>query len=268
MNNSLFFFAALGILLWFAVFLYLKSYIKRRTGTEQMLRSLREEIRLLEAGIDLKTEQSLGLLEERIESLRELMRTMEELRRETERRIAVYVRELDRRKAQDTAFAALSGPSFPESPPSAEKAVSRRKKKTGGASRDKANSLLASIEVRELNAAHAIGSYQAQSVSPADTSESPDVMNESSAQTSETPLAVLLEPARTETIPPDENEAAARPRFIRPPVSVVPAAPPLRERIAELYRAGFSEDLIAARLGITITEARLYMAMTERPETP
>ncbi|MDR0586679.1 MAG: hypothetical protein LBG26_05520, partial [Treponema sp.] len=64
--NWLFLFLAVGILSWFIALFYLKAYIKRRTGADYTLENLREEIRLLEAGIDEKTEQNLALLEEKI----------------------------------------------------------------------------------------------------------------------------------------------------------------------------------------------------------
>ena len=49
--------------------------------------------------------------------------------------------------------------------------------------------------------------------------------------------------------------------------SARPLAPkplPFAERVAELYRAGFSSNLIASRLGATITEVELAIALVER----
>ncbi|MDR2661441.1 MAG: hypothetical protein LBC31_00430 [Treponema sp.] len=45
---------------------------------------------------------------------------------------------------------------------------------------------------------------------------------------------------------------------------LTPKPPPLKERIAELHQAGFSAELIAERLGLTVGETELYIAM----ETP
>ncbi|MDR1144304.1 MAG: hypothetical protein LBK77_08850 [Spirochaetaceae bacterium] len=45
---------------------------------------------------------------------------------------------------------------------------------------------------------------------------------------------------------------------------LTPKPPPLKERIAELHHAGFSAELIAERLGLTVGETELYIAM-ERP---
>ena len=50
-------------------------------------------------------------------------------------------------------------------------------------------------------------------------------------------------------------------RLIRSENTVKVKPPPLRERISELHLAGFSTESIAARLGITVTEAELYIAL-------
>jgi hypothetical protein len=250
--NWLFLFLAIGILSWFIALFYLKAYIKRRTGADYTLENLREEIRLLEAGIDEKTEQNLALLEEKIGELRKLCT-------EAEKRIAVYAQELVRKIAEEAAFRALSrGEESPElsaapvptgfagTPKSKETldfsgvpGGSSRKKtspKGGGkrtSGRKKRGDLLDSIEVREITAVRAAGAYRAQA-------------RQTAVQTA--PEAQL----------PAENE---RPRFSASANPIKLKAPPMKERVAELYRAGFSEDLVAARLGISITEARLYIAM-------
>jgi predicted transcriptional regulator len=272
--NWVFFFSALGILLWFIALLYFKSYIRRHTGAERMLGNLREEIRLLEADIDQKTEQNLELLEERIQTARELIQTMEELRAETEKRITLYARELDRRETQDAAFTALGvtshpplsgAPAYPAAPESASpagKSAPRRKKASAGKARDgrgKKNRLLDTIEVRELNAAQAAGAYKTQSAPPENR---PPAIPEPARPESGAPLESSgLPPEAPSAAPPETGGQSARPRFFRSPDPVTPRLPSLRERVAELYRAGFSEDLIAVRLGITITEARLHVAM-------
>jgi hypothetical protein len=228
--NWLFLFLALGILLWFIALFRLKAYIRRRTGADYTLENLREEVRLLEAAVDEKTEQSLALLEEKIKELREICA-------ETEKHITVYGRELALKKAEEEAFAALSRgaqktaevPALPEKP--------RRKKTQSPAAkapgRKRAGSLLDSLEVRE-----AARAYKAQTRRP------------------KTPPPDVLPPAAEE-----------HPRFAVSANPISPKAPPMKERVAELYRAGFSEDLVAARLGISVTEARLYIAMASGDRT-
>jgi DNA-binding NarL/FixJ family response regulator len=54
------------------------------------------------------------------------------------------------------------------------------------------------------------------------------------------------------------------PRFIRS-ANPVKTKTPLSEQVLELSRNGFSEDTIAARLGVTLAEVDLALAMPERP---
>ncbi|MDR2210280.1 MAG: hypothetical protein LBO65_02265 [Spirochaetaceae bacterium] len=275
--NLFFTVLALALLLWFLALLYLRSYVKRRTSPDRILALLQEEVLQLEADIDEKTEQNLQLLEEKINTLRGLCA-------EAERRIAVYNRELTRKNAEEAAFAALgragqipqgAAPS-PENPrqkkpksPSAK--VSGRQKKAG---------LLDSLEIRETTAVQAAGAYKAQTQrppagAPPDSPLFPAVPPAPPAEVSPLPVPpspsadlspsppISLGPSADVPIPPPEY-----PRFTVSANPISPKAPPMKERVAELYRAGFSEDLIAARLGISITEARLYIAMAPDGKGP
>jgi hypothetical protein len=305
--NWFFLFLAAGILFWFIILFYLKSYIKRRTGSDYTLENLREEIRLLEADIDAKTEQNLALLEEKIGELRRLCT-------EAEKRVAVYARELSRRIAEEEAFTALgqTPPELSSAPPSGKMPVSpasagrrekspRKKAQTSGnevsGKRDpggkktpgprKVSSLLDSIEVRELTAARAAGAYRTGARRPAmrDEPAGSSVPHDGTERVPAAPEARLppegrlpvegrllpegmapTEAPREDGLPPESGSPPAR--FVASPNPIRAKAPPMKERVAELYRAGFSEDLVAARLGISVTEARLYIAMASsgRPE--
>jgi hypothetical protein len=294
--NWFFLFLAAGILFWFIVIFYLKSYIKRRTGADYTLENLREEIRLLEADIDTKTEQNLALLEEKIGELRRLCT-------EAEKRIAVYGRELGHRIAEEEAFTALDrGPQKPpelsaappfgsggtpasagtrkESPRKKTASQSSAKRASGKkgsgavgektAARGQQRSLLDSIEVREITAARAAGAYRAgarlpaASVPPGGTEAAPEVplSPEAKAPAKGIPpeLRLPVEENLVDGTPLPENGSRTA-RFVASANPIRAKAPPMKERVAELYRAGFSEDLVAARLGISVTEARLYIAM-------
>lgn len=61
---------------------------------------------------------------------------------------------------------------------------------------------------------------------------------------------------------PASAEVPAAPRFVRAASPVEPKAAPFFERVAELHRAGFSADLIAKRLGSTIAEVDLAIALS------
>ncbi|MDR2049478.1 MAG: hypothetical protein LBP69_08475 [Treponema sp.] len=275
----LFLFLAVGILSWFIALFYLKAYIKRRSGADYTLANLREEIRLLEAGIDEKTEQSLALLEEKIGELRKLCT-------EAEKRIAVYAQELARKIAEEAAFNALGRgeppelsaapvppgfagtpnpkktPDFPGIPGGSSRKKTSPKgggKRTSG--RKKESSLLDSIEVREITAVRAAGAYHAQTRRPAGPAGRP-------APAGDVPAGQAVPPVPAEASGVSAAPPSAPPRFIASANPVRPKAPPMKERVAELYRAGFSEDLVAARLGISITEARLYIAMASTTRRP
>ena len=55
-------------------------------------------------------------------------------------------------------------------------------------------------------------------------------------------------------------------RFIRAQLQVAPKEPPIAERVAELHRAGFSSEIIATRLGKTVGEVDLTIALSAKME--
>jgi hypothetical protein len=102
------------------VFFYIKWYIKRRTTAEQLLAEYRNEVSKLCADINFYTDRDSQLIEERINKLKNILE-------DTDRRIAVYVRELDRSKNNEALYASLSrgirsalGPPVPASSPQNE----------------------------------------------------------------------------------------------------------------------------------------------------
>jgi hypothetical protein len=52
------------------------------------------------------------------------------------------------------------------------------------------------------------------------------------------------------------------PEIVAAPASVIPPRT-LRERAIELHRSGFSPDIIAARLGATVSEIELLVSLEE-----
>jgi hypothetical protein len=262
--NSVFVIIALAILIWFAALLYLKAFIRRRTTADYMLGQLREEIRLLEAGIDEKTEQNLLLLEEKIQALRDVCG-------EAEKRVALYTQELRRKTVQDTALKAL------HKSPSAfaagrEAAISReaadggkarrpaRRKNPAGPSRK--GNLIDSLEVLELNRVRAASAYKDQAILPEAVRDKPrPVEPDQSVPAGKIPAKTgeSVDAAPSAFTTPEETPAG--PRFVRSDNPIIPRTAPMRERVAELYKAGFSEELIAGRLGISVSEARLFIAM-------
>ncbi|MDR3171023.1 MAG: hypothetical protein LBU17_05255 [Treponema sp.] len=99
MNISLIFSAASLILCAF-FFVYFRAYLRRRTGPDRLLAEFREEVYKLIAEIDAATDKDSLLVEERIKSLRTILA-------DVDKRISIQVRELDRQRFQEDAYAQL-----------------------------------------------------------------------------------------------------------------------------------------------------------------
>jgi hypothetical protein len=95
----------------------------------------------------------------------------------------------------------------------------------------------------------------------------------------ETQALAVLERSRGALAPPKKHTEKPRPeplKIIVSPESTVlqqpvvkqfsvDKQPSLKDRIAELYRAGFSPELIAKQLGLTSGEVTLYINMVKKP---
>jgi hypothetical protein len=99
MTLSLIFSAASLILCCF-FFIFFRSYIHRRTTSEDIIAYYRDEVNKLIADIDAATDRDATLVEERIRSLKKLLD-------ETDKRLAVYVREFERRKHSESLYTKL-----------------------------------------------------------------------------------------------------------------------------------------------------------------
>jgi hypothetical protein len=198
-------FSAAGIILWGFAFLYIRSYLKRHTGSE-LLRKWQDEAGRLISEIDAATDRDSALVEDRIKTLRTLLE-------DVDRRVAVYVREAGRQKNQEAAYAELGRrrPSAsPALPPAGEIPVAPK---------------------------------------PPDAGE---------ASSSPAPPGMTMPAERA--LPPE------LPRIIHPPQPVEPKPPSFSEQVAKLVGAGFSPELIASRLGVTIGEAELAVALFQRKQ--
>lgn len=81
-------------------FLYFKWYIKRRISTEELLGEHRTEVYRLIAEIDSVTDRDSRLVEDRINQLKAILE-------DTDKRIAVYVRELERSRQGEALYTSL-----------------------------------------------------------------------------------------------------------------------------------------------------------------
>jgi hypothetical protein len=208
---------SLGLSL-FSFFFFL-SYLRRRTSRERVLGEFRDEIDRMIAEIDNATDRDAALVEDRIKSLRTMLE-------DTDKRIALYGRELERRQSQEQAYRALGKP----------------RPVSAAASSAAAPAPSAAVAAPALAAAP-------PGASPGD-SPAP---------------AAAPGPASPPAAPgegPDPREPAP-PRFVRAARRIAPKPPPFAEQVAELYRGGFSADLIASRLGVALAEVDLAIAILE-----
>ena len=81
-------------------FFFFRWYIRRKTAATQLLADYREEVGRLIAEIDAATDRDSLLVEERIKILRKMLE-------DTDRRIATYVRELQRSRNGEAMYASL-----------------------------------------------------------------------------------------------------------------------------------------------------------------
>ena len=84
----------------FFIFFYVKWYIKRRTSAEGLLAEYRNEVYRLIAEIDAATDRDSRLIEDRIKTLKSILA-------ETDKRVSVYARELERSRSGEALYTSL-----------------------------------------------------------------------------------------------------------------------------------------------------------------
>ncbi|MDR1286829.1 MAG: hypothetical protein LBK08_04395 [Treponema sp.] len=183
-------FSAASLILCGFFFIYFRGYLARRTGRggSGEYRDEVEETRKLIADIDAATERDLTLIENRLKTLREVLDT-------ADRRVAVFVRELDR-----THPAARPAPLY---------------------------TALGKTPV------------PAASLAPAARPDAPEAA------------------VRAESAPPKAPQTVSP----APSPEQPSAGPSIGKKAAELAGAGFSSELIAARLGVSVSEVDLAITV-------
>jgi hypothetical protein len=99
MNPALVF-SVISLALCIILFLYFRWYIKRRSAATELLAEYRTEVERLIADIDFVTERDVLIIEDKIKTLKELLD-------DTDRRIAVYVKELEKSRSGEALYAKL-----------------------------------------------------------------------------------------------------------------------------------------------------------------
>ena len=76
------------------------------------------------------------------------------------------------------------------------------------------------------------------------------------------PLSERIELA-SQAPPPAEKPVQQQINFSKEPLTL--KKPPIKDRIAELHKAGFSQEIIAKKLGLKKGEIDLYFRLAEKP---
>jgi transposase len=90
----------ISIALYLVMFLYFKWYIKHRTSGAGLMPEYRDEINRLKADINAVTDRNLLLVEEKIKELKEILES-------TDKRISVYVKELEKSRKGEELYTNL-----------------------------------------------------------------------------------------------------------------------------------------------------------------
>jgi hypothetical protein len=194
--------------------------------------------------IDSATERDLTLVEDRIKSLRELLEKADRRIADIDRRIVVSGREQERRRTQEAAYAALG----------------RQPGLAKSAKREKAEN----PRVLSLSRGKAGDppDRKADSAAPAVAEASAEAAAEA-ADTPHGPAPSANSPA--DGTPPVSAAPQELPLFVRADREIEIEAPSFTEQAAKLSREGFSPDIIALRLGATVAEVELALAISGGP---
>jgi len=217
-----------------AGFFFLRWYISRRTAASQLLEEYRDEVYRLISLIDAATDRDSLLVEERIKDLRKLLD-------DTDKRISVYTRELQRSRNSEAIY-----------------------KNLGKGIRAALDSI---PMVSEGPASPTESASPTEPVSPAESTESP--------AEPETPAKSVSQPEIIELPFSDEEKGgkggSPQPRSTRkqkkrktanaPTPAVRPEKPGIKMQIAQMAIQGLSSSEIASNLGISLAEVELALQL-------
>jgi hypothetical protein len=211
-------------------FFFFRSYLRRRTGAERIMAEFREEFDGMITELNEVTVRDETLVEERVKTLRALLE-------DTDRRIATYVRERERRDTEAVVFDDYS--------------------RGAGAGRGAEPAGYAALGNR-LRSPFTSGVEETGKDAPA-VYLSPELFGGNGPGAGNP--AVETAQNNAEPAPPPQNKEPAYPRIQRAARQIPPKPKPFAEQAVELHRAGFSAGLIASKLGATVTEVELAIAL-------
>jgi hypothetical protein len=225
-------FSAASLIFCGFFFIYFRAYLRRRIGREEIFSDYRDEVEKLAADIDAAAERDLTLIEDRLKTLKEIIDT-------ADRRIAVLVRELDRQKTSGGLYTSLGKRA--ENKPGSSAPQEQHAPEPAFAGEARGGLVDSAVPAAETPAMETDAGRIVPEAGPA--GPAPGIAGAGTAP------AVRAVPAET----------PGRPEF---PDS--PTAKSIGEKAVELAGAGFSPELIAARLGISVSEVDLAITIHRR----
>lgn len=241
---------ALDLLGLGAIWLYVKSRLRKALELDSLLLNIRKEVGILTTELNQTTDRNISLVEDRMEALRSLLD-------EADRRMGVIRKEVATKAVEREVYSRLGRP-HPASAPAADSAAASAPASVSAYQAQRSQPPLPGLEAAPSYAENPRNPERAARPSPATAS----VNQDAGAQERLAAGTQAAELGRT-------AEGPIRLDLPRRPVEVLQAResviPPksLREQALDLYSRGFSADIIAARLGTTVAEMDLLISLEE-----
>ena len=220
--------SATSVCLCVIFFFYFRRYIARRTSSDKLLADYRTEVYRLIAEIDAAADRDSRLVEDRVKTLRQLLE-------DTDKRISVYMRELERSRQGEAMYASLG----------------RGIKAALDSPRP---------EVGQVAGTPASEIPPAAAGSPSLTETQNPVQSPSLSETVSVEAAAKDRRTKKNGVKPQRETEAA-------PVQSVSSKRRLKVRIAEMYARGLAPQEIASQLNLSLTEVDLALNLLQRPNS-
>jgi len=232
----------LAFLISIISFLYLKSWLRRRTAKEWVLSEIEEEVSRILNTLDETTVRDISLIEEREKRIKALLVDID-------KRLKVYVREVDSRNEAEENYTVLVE-------------AAKGRKQDDNAYRDLGKNRGRLNINRDLAGSSGKKSPDGtvSDIIKTDTPNAESVPGNTRTQDSEDAAFPL--PRFRVKQESKSNDNAAKPAAPKEPGSA--ETPALRIQIGELIQEGLSAPAIASRLGISIAEVEFVAALLER----
>ena len=246
---------ALDLLGLGAVWLYVKSQLRKALELDSLLLNIRKEVGILTTELNQTTDRNISLVEDRMEALRSLLD-------EADRRMGVIRKEVETKAMEREVYSSLGRPrpappnNAPRSQPPLPglEAASPYAAPTPAATEAGQSAAAIGLPGAASQAADLGRAAYHRAIDRGQGGELPAEAREGSGSLSDTGRS---------------GEGPIRLDLPRRPVEVLKAResviPPrsLREQALDLYSQGFSADIIAARLGTTVAEMDLLISLEE-----